>query len=105
MSARTSLVLTALGDDEALEVILLLLMGPKTIGELVFKSGLPQPTVSRRVSDLRLAGLVRPDRRKAAIALTDPRRIRALLLRANDVARRSLDADQTLEAAYRTRIP
>jgi DNA-binding transcriptional ArsR family regulator len=65
----------ALGDPTRLRLLELLDQGESSVGELVEKTGLPQPQVSRHLGCLRWCGFVvtRREHRSVYYSLADPR--------------------------------
>jgi DNA-binding transcriptional ArsR family regulator len=60
MSAKGSQVFDAVGDGSRREILDLLAVGPRPVGEIAACTGLSQPNASRHLRILREAGLVEP---------------------------------------------
>jgi hypothetical protein len=104
MTLRTPRLLEELGSDEALEVVLALLAGPRTIGGLASATGLNQPMVSRRVTALQIASVVDKVGRKGAVELRDVAALRQFLLAASELAGTLAEGDVEDEAEFRQRL-
>ncbi|NHA01426.1 winged helix-turn-helix transcriptional regulator [Nocardioides sp. W3-2-3] len=72
-------ILAALAEPTRFEIVRLLAAAPRTIGELVERTGAPQPQVTRHVQALEAVGVVRVHRlgRRRVVAL-DRSRLRGL---------------------------
>lgn len=104
MSLRTPHLLEGLGSDEALDVVLALLKGPQTIGELAALTGHNQPMVTRRVGGLQLAAVVDKFGRKGKVELRNPDAVRGFLSAASELAGTLAERDAKDEAAFRRRL-
>lgn len=97
VSQHQAEICAALGDIHRLLLLYALVDNPKSVGELVQRVGLPQPTVSRHLRILRESGVVSTERHGKAIYYfpTDRRIFEVMdLLRAisTDQMRRQGDA-------------
>jgi DNA-binding transcriptional ArsR family regulator len=104
MPLRTQLLFDALGSEEALEIAVVLLREPQTVGGLVKATGLSQATVSRRILALRTAGAVEPSPRKGLIRVRDPVALRLLLRSVSELASQLNAHDAADEDAFRQRL-
>lgn len=104
MPLRTPQLLAGLGSEDALDLALVLLERPRTIGELAKETGLSQVTVTRRIAVLKASSLVEHVKRKGAVRLRDPDAIRRLLLAASEVAGELAGGDVRDEDDFRDRL-
>jgi DNA-binding transcriptional ArsR family regulator len=104
MTFRTPQLLEGLASDEALEVVIALLAGGRTVGDLVKATGFNQPMVSRRVTALQMASLVDKVGRKGAVELRNAAALRQFLLAASELAGTLAGGDVKDEADFRRRL-
>jgi DNA-binding transcriptional ArsR family regulator len=106
MSLRTAILLESLGDEAALDVVLLLLSEPEgsNVEAIVKQVELPQATVSRRLQGLEQAGLLEHDRRRKPFRLREPERVTALLRMASELSELLLAQDAEAERRFRDRF-
>ena len=71
---------SALADSTRLIILYALAEGPRNVGELTLELGVPQPSISRHLKNLRERGLVEPTRQGMTVQyrLADARVIDAL---------------------------
>lgn len=107
MPLRTALLLAALGQEGALDVVLVLLReeGEWSVGQIQKAVGLPQPTVTRRLQELATAGLVDHGRRGQPYRLREPGRLSTLLADASRLSEQLLTLDREAEQTFRSRLP
>ncbi len=97
-------MLEGLGSDEALDIVLALLKGPRTIGELAELTGRNQPMVTRRVGGLQLAAVVDKSGRKGKVELREAEAVRRFLSAASELAGTLAERDAKDEVAFRRRL-
>lgn len=106
MALRTSTLLATLGQEGALDVVLLLLSrsAGSEVGVVAEIINLPQSTVTRRLQELEAAGLVDHERRGQPYRLREPGRVSALLRDASELSGALLELDGDAEEAFRKRL-
>ena len=107
MSIRTASLLGALGQEGALDVVLVLLKAPngESVGGIHDTVDLAQATVTRRLQELSVVGLVEHERRGRPFRIREAARVSALLRDASELAERLLELDQLAERAFRDNLP
>lgn len=78
---KTARIGTILAHPLRLEILELLIGGPRIVSELIAELGEPQPVVSKQLATLRESGLLtcEPDGRCRVYRLADPRAMRRTL--------------------------
>jgi Mn-dependent DtxR family transcriptional regulator len=104
--ARTSSLFAALGQEGALDVVVLLLKARdgESVGGIQGSVDLAQATVTRRLQELAAAGLLEHERRGKPFRLREGKRVTKLLRDASELAERLLELDQQAERAFRDRL-
>ncbi len=106
MPTRTPSLLAALGQNGALEVVVVLLQWPRGagVGPIQEATGLSQATVTRRLQELSAAGLLDHLRRGYPYRLREPERVSSLLRDSSELSEHLLEADADAERAFQARV-
>lgn len=104
MEALTYSVVVSIGTRESIDLLVALLESGGTVEQLTARTGMAEPTASRRLKDLAAVGLVYRERPRDPYALTSPDETRELLEKASALSARVLELRREKESGFVRRV-